>query len=81
MANIVVDISDCSSDEKESLTNGGGPLLDLCQKEVDSFDQYLKQWGSSYPEGSMERDFADGLAQWERTVVAGYLYQKALGRF
>ena len=79
MARIVVDI-DCSPDEKE-LLSGGDHLKDLCQKEVESFDQYLRQWGSAQPEGTMARDYADGLAQWEKQAVAGYLYQKAMGRF
>ena len=81
MAKIVVDISDCSPDEKETLHKGGEVLRDLCQKEADSFDSFLKQWGTAQPKGSIERDYMHGLAPWERSVVAGYLYQKALERF
>ena len=79
MANIVVKLSDSSSPEEvEALGKGGDPLRALCQKEVESFDQFLRRWGSESPEG---RDYVDGLARFERAVVEGFLYQKLLGRF
>lgn len=78
MAQISVKLEDPSREEYDALDKGGDPLRTLCRKEVESFDQYLRQWGSESPEG---RDYADGLVRWERNVVEGYLYQKLLGRF
>ena len=79
MAKIVVELSDLSDpEEAASLGKGGDPLRALCQKEVESFDQFLRQWGSEAPEG---RDYVDGLVRWERSVVEGFLYQKLMGRF
>lgn len=49
---------------------GGESLRSLCQKEVDCFDRYLRAFGQEY---------SDGLAEWERKVVEGYLYQKLRG--
>jgi hypothetical protein len=73
MARIAVELSDFESpEEQEALGKGGDPLRALCQKEVESFDQFLRGWGG---------DYADGLVKWERAVVEGFLYQKALGRF
>lgn len=69
------------SDNPQELSNGGDPLRALCQEEAESFDRFLRAWGEDQPEGSLERDYANGLAPWEKTVVAGYLYQKAMGRF
>jgi len=82
MASIVVGIVDCDSlEEEETLNKGGDPLRALCREEVGSFDQFLRRWGAEQPEGSLSHDYADGLAPWERDVIAGFLYQKAMGRF
>ena len=82
MANVLVGIVDCDSpEEEEALNKGGDPLRTLCQKEVESFDQFLRQWGSEQTPGSIGNDYAEGLAQWERQVVEGFLYQKIMGRF
>jgi hypothetical protein len=53
-----------------SVAMGGQSLRDLCHKEVDLFDKYLRQFGSQY---------ADGLARFERLAIEGYLYQKIRG--
>lgn len=51
-------------------SNGGEPLMNLCRKEVDLFDQYLRNYG---------QEFKGGLAKFERAVLEGYLYQKIRG--
>jgi hypothetical protein len=78
MARISVKLDDSSAEELDLLNKGGDLLRALCQKEVESFDQYLRRWGSESSEG---RDYSDGLVRWEKAVVEGYLYQKLLGRF
>lgn len=46
-----------------------GPLRALCRKEVERFEDVLRQ----HP------DYADGLVKIERLAVEGYLYQKLRG--
>lgn len=46
-------------------------LKALCQKEVASFEAYVK---------ASDPWFSDGLVKVERLAIAGYLYQKAKGR-
>lgn len=55
----------------EDAAKGGKPLRDLCRIEAENFDRYLRNCG--HPE------YAQGLAQWERFVIEGYLYQKIRG--
>jgi hypothetical protein len=81
MRNITVTVTDVDPIQQEALGKGGEPLRTLCQKEAESFDAFLRQWGESQPPDSIERDYASGLAPWEKTVIAGYIYQKILGRF
>ena len=57
---------------RESVADGGQPLIDLCRKEADTFDSYLRGCGIM--------QYEDGLAKWERECLAGYLYQKVRGR-
>lgn len=52
------------------LKSGGDDLKDLCRKEVERFHQYLQKFGG---------DYAEGLTNWEKSVVEGYLYQKIRG--
>ena len=54
-----------------SVANGGPQLRDLCQKEVGLFEAYLRDYGKEY---------AGGLAKFERSAIEGYLYQKIRGR-
>jgi len=54
-----------------TVANGGPQLRDLCQKEVDLFDAYLRSYGKEY---------AGGLSKFERSAIEGYLYQKIRGR-
>jgi len=58
-------------EELEALTKGGELLRCLCGKEVDLFDAYLRNYG---------REYAEGLAKFERLAIEGYLYQKVRGR-
>lgn len=51
-------------------TGVSGPLRDLCRKEVDRFEAYLKRSDPS---------FAEGLVRIERLAVEGYIYQKLRG--
>ena len=63
----------------EKVAKGGQPLLDLCLEEAESFSTFLHE----YAVESKDRDasmYADGLADWEKKAIAGYLYQKTLGR-
>lgn len=57
---------------RESVADGGQPLIDLCRKEADTFDTYLRECGIPL--------YEDGLARWEREALTGYLYQKIRGR-
>ena len=57
-------------EELAALAKGGELLRCLCGKEVDLFDAYLRQYG---------REYADGLAKFERLAIEGYLYQKVRG--
>ena len=59
------------SEFSEIVAKGGPPLRDLCQREVASFDAYLRQHGKEYSEG---------LSRFERLAVEGYIYQKLRGR-
>ena len=54
----------------EEVLNDSKALRDLCRKEVESFDSYLR---------SVDPQFTDGLAKWEVRVVEGYVYQKLKG--
>ena len=55
----------------EDVLKGGSQLLrDLCRKEVESFDEYLRR---------VDPQFTDGLSKWESLVVQGYIYQKLKG--
>ena len=60
--------------EDEELANevatGGQSLRNLCRKEVEYFDKYLRQHGGEYKEG---------LAKFEALAIEGYLYQKIRG--
>ena len=56
---------------RSAVANGGEPLRDLCRKEVDNFDQYLRKFGE---------DYRDGLSKFERLAIEGYIYQKLRGR-
>lgn len=58
-------------DVAAAVANGGPQLRDLCRKEVDLFDQYLRSYGQEY---------AGGLAKFERLAIEGYIYQKIRGR-
>ena len=64
---LVIEASDA---ERELLAKGGDPLRDLCRKEVDAFDEYLRNYGG---------DYGQGLARFERFAVEGFLYQKIRG--
>jgi hypothetical protein len=46
-------------------------LRSLCRREADRFDTYLRNYGDEY---------AEGLADWEKKAVEGYIYQKIRGR-
>ena len=71
MAKIIVDLSVTEPNEDlEPARNGGQVLRDLCRKEVDSFDEYLKNYGG---------DYTTGLAHFERMAIEGFLYQKIRG--
>ena len=61
------DLSRATKEEISALSNGGEPLRDLCRKEVERFNAYLRQYGGEY---------ADGLARFEQFAVEGYIYQK-----
>ena len=56
-------------DVKAEVANGGNPLRALCRKEVDDFENVMRQ----HP------DYRDGLARFERFAIEGYLYQKIRG--
>lgn len=58
--------------EESIVVNGGKPLLGLCRKEVEEFDVYLKTQVGGF--------FREGLAEFEKRAIAGYLYQKIRGR-
>jgi hypothetical protein len=51
---------------------GGRPLIDLCRKEAEAFDQYLRGCGIPL--------YAEGLARFEQEAIIGFLYQKFRGR-
>lgn len=57
-------------DAAKEVFKGGKPLRDLCRKEVEIFDAYLRSQGG---------EWVDGLAKFERLAVEGYLYQKIRG--
>lgn len=46
-------------------------LRDLCRKEVDEFERYMR---------ANEPTWSGGLASWEKQVLKTYLYQKIRGR-
>lgn len=69
MTKIVVTL-DGDPSAAEALTEGSQVLRDLCQKEVESFDQYVRV---------VDPQFADGLSKWECRAIEGYLYQKLKG--
>jgi len=74
---IELDFADFQEDELElavSTADKGNsePLRSLCRKEVESFDRYLR---------SVDPQFREGLAKFERMSIEGYLYQKLRGRF
>ncbi len=55
----------------KELLNGDSKLLrNLCRKEAESFDEYLRQ---------VDPQFKEGLARWELLAVEGYIYQKLKG--
>ena len=54
----------------KEILNNPQALRDLCRKEVESFDSYLR---------SVDPQFTDGLARFEFRVVEGYVYQKLKG--
>jgi hypothetical protein len=73
--NVEIKVSMPSKNDFNSATdaaeNGNSqPLRDLCRKEVDRFEAYLKK---------SDPWFVDGLASLERKAVEGYLYQKLRG--
>jgi len=49
---------------EQLLSNGGEPLWDLCQNQTENFEQYLRQ---NVP------GWEDGMAKWERWIVAAHL--------
>jgi hypothetical protein len=57
-------------DVAKTIFKGGTPLRDLCQKEVDLFEDYLRT----------QEGYTDGLAKFLRLAIEGYLYQKIRGR-
>lgn len=67
---LVPDGSQATKEESDALRNGGEPLRDLCRKEVERFNAYLRAYGNGYEEG---------LARFEQFAVEGYLYQKLRG--
>jgi hypothetical protein len=64
--------------EIEEALKGGNLLRYLCQKEVESFDVYLKQFSREH--SNIGKDYESGLARFERDAIEGYLYQKLRGR-
>ena len=55
---------------EDEASKGGKPLRDLCRKEVEIFDSFLRT----------QEGYRDGLAKFERLAIEGYLYQKIRGR-
>lgn len=55
---------------QEMVRTGGSSLRDLCQKEAAAFSDWLR---------ANEPNFRDGLANWERQILAVYLYKKSRG--
>lgn len=55
-----------------SVANGGEPLRNLCREEVENFDRFLRSQDDA--------QWRDGLIEYEKRVLEGYLYQKARGR-
>ena len=60
-----------TDEERAASKEGGQVLINLCRKEADSFDTYLRGCGIEL--------YEDGLAKWEKEALAGYLYQKIRG--
>lgn len=56
----------------EIVAKGGPPLRDLCRKEVDNFDRYLRE--------EAKEEYIGGLSKFEHLAIEGYLYQKLRGR-
>jgi hypothetical protein len=65
-------------EEIEKLLQGGNVLRSLCQKEVESFNEYLQQFAREQPD--IGSDYETGLARFEKDAIGGYLYQKLRGR-
>jgi hypothetical protein len=73
MSRIKMTVDDAES--QQLVSEGGPPLRDLCRKEAELFDTYLRTAGAE-----VDAVWADGLASWEREAIAGYIYQKLRGR-
>lgn len=71
MARVEIVVVDPTEDEHQAMRNGGDPLRALCRKEVDAFEEKLRQH-PHYPEG---------LSRFERFAIEGYVYQKIRGGF
>ncbi len=61
------------SSESPLLVEGGEALRIHCRQEVQRFHEYLQKCGVL--------DYAQGLSDWEKLAIEGYLYQKSKGRF
>ena len=70
MAHIKVEIEG-DPQETTELLEGGDGLRDLCRKEVDRFDAYLRQ--------KVGGEYKEGLARFERFAIEGFLYQSVRG--
>lgn len=55
---------------QEIVAKGGVPLKNLCQKEAQSFSDWLR---------ANEPNFSEGLAEWERHIIAVYLDKTSRG--
>jgi len=69
-----------TDEARAAIDNGGEPLLSLCLKEADAFSAFLERWSRESTEKGADA-YRDGLTDWEKKAVAGYIYQKSRGRF
>lgn len=63
-------ISATDPEHQKVVAKGGSSLKDLCQKEAFSFSDWLRE---------NEPNFQDGLADWERHIIAVYLDKTVRG--
>ena len=66
-------LSGTSLKDKPFVQEGTTALKKVCEAEAELFHKYLCSCG--------EKEYENGLADWEKSVVAGYLYQKLKNRF